>query len=169
MQDGGSHASCKMEALTTKQARTPQYEASHDNWSPLALLLLTTKQFFTTKEALRHQKEASHDEWRPCPCSFAKNLLPSARHLEERELIVGLGHPWGGEWGVKQRILSYHMTPVTQVIGHRQQHCPAALQHCLFSKVFKAKSRQVTSLCPPHGPRLGQPRLLGPVLRAVLI
>ena len=72
--------------------------------------------------------------------------------------------------GVKQRILSYHMTPVTQVIGHhRQQHCPAALQHCLFSKVFKAKSRQVISLCPPHGPRLGQPRLLGPVLRAVLI
>ena len=53
--------------------------------------------------------------------------------------------------GVKQRILSYHMTPVTQVIGHRQQHCPAALQHCLFSNVFKAKSRQVTSLCPPHG------------------
>ena len=34
---------------------------------------------------------------------------------------------WGG---VKQRILSYHMTPVTQVIGHRQQHCPAALCVC---------------------------------------
>jgi hypothetical protein len=34
--------------------------------------------------------------------------------------------------GVKQRILSYHMTPVTQVIGHRQQHCSAALQHCLW-------------------------------------
>jgi hypothetical protein len=43
-----------------------------------------------------------------------------------RKVVLGHG-------GVKQRILSYHMTPVTQVIGHRQQHCSAALQHCMVA------------------------------------
>ena len=56
-------------------------------------------------------------------------------------IVTSGAGPWhvaslrSGGQGVKQRILSYHMTPVTQVIGHRQQHCSAALQHCLFTDI----------------------------------
>ena len=66
---------------------------------------------------------------------------------------------WGGlaqglgMGGVKQRILSYHMTPVTQVIGHRQQHCSAALQHlALFAGHLTL---------PSPWPRLAVPRYGG--------
>ena len=87
------------------------------------------------------------------------DLRPSATMLGR--VLLHHPRPLCGRGGVKQRILSYHMTPVTQVIGHRQQHCSAALQHCLFTDIALFAGHLTL---PSPWPRLAVPTPLGPVL-----